>query len=57
MDKKTEMVGMFNQNGEIAIPAKYNALSRVENGLIVGLKRRKERFFWDKHKRIRLQSF
>ena len=49
MDKKTEMLGMFNQNGEIAIPAKYNALSRVENGLIVGLKGAKKDF-WDKHK-------
>ena len=48
-DKKTEMVGMFNQNGKIAIPAKYNALSRVENGLIVGLQGAKKDF-WDKHK-------
>tara|TARA_R110002072_G_scaffold20671_25_gene74741 strand:+ start:4357 stop:5454 length:1098 start_codon:yes stop_codon:yes gene_type:complete len=49
MDKKTEMVGMFNQNGEIAIPAKYNALSRVENGLLIGVKGAKKDF-WDEHK-------
>ncbi|MBU3926348.1 MAG: hypothetical protein KKB74_00975 [Bacteroidetes bacterium] len=49
MDKKTEMVGLFDENGNIAIPAEYNALSRVENGLIVGLKGAKKDF-WDKHK-------
>jgi hypothetical protein len=47
-DKETELVGMFNQHGEISIPAKYNALSRVENGLVVGLKGAKKDF-WDKH--------
>ncbi len=48
-DKETKMVGMFDQNGEIVIPAKYNTLSRVENGLIVGLKGAKKDY-WDKHK-------
>jgi hypothetical protein len=49
-DKETELIGMFNQHGEISIPAKYNALSRVENGLVVGLKGA-EKDFWDKHKK------
>ena len=29
-DNKTEMVGMFNQNGEIAIPAQYNTLAQCK---------------------------
>lgn len=37
-DKKNRLVGMFNRNGNIAIPAEYNALSRVTNGLIFALK-------------------
>jgi len=49
MDKKTEMVGLFDQNGDVAIPAEYNALSRVENGLIVGLRGAKKDF-WDNQK-------
>lgn len=49
MDKVTEMVGMFDKDGEIAIPAEYNALSRVENGLIVALKGAKKDY-WDNHK-------
>jgi hypothetical protein len=49
IDKKTEMVGMFDKNGEIAIPSDYNALSRVENGLIAALKGA-TKVYWDKHK-------
>ena len=42
-----EKVGMFNSHGEIVIPAEYNALSRVMNGLVIALKGAKKSF-WDK---------
>ena len=48
-DKKTEKVGMFNKNGNITIPAVYNALSRTHNGLIWALKGAKKKYR-DKHK-------
>lgn len=48
-DKKTDKVGMFDKNGNIAIPAVYNALSRTHNGLIWALKGA-EKKYWDKHK-------
>lgn len=47
-DKKTDLVGMFNQNGEITVPAEYNALSRVQNGMVWALKYA-EKKYWDKH--------
>lgn len=47
-DNENEMVGMFDENGNVTIPAEYNALSRVENGLIVALKGAKKKY-WDKH--------
>lgn len=37
-DNKTDKVGMFNGNGDIVIPAEYNGLTRVENGLVIALK-------------------
>jgi hypothetical protein len=37
-DKKTHKVGMFNSNGEIAIPADYDNLMPVRNGMIMALK-------------------
>lgn len=37
-DKKTDKAGMFNRNGEVVIPAEYNDMTRVRNGLIVALK-------------------
>ncbi|TDL99581.1 MAG: hypothetical protein C4K58_06735 [Flavobacteriaceae bacterium] len=37
-DHKTDKVGMFNKNGDIAIPAIYNDLERVKNGMIIALK-------------------
>lgn len=37
-DKETGNVGMFDRNGTIAIPALYNELTRVRNGMIIGLK-------------------
>lgn len=46
---QTDKVGMFNSNGEIVIPAEYDALTRVKNGMVVGLKGAKKKF-WDKEK-------
>lgn len=37
-DPKTDKMGMFNSEGEIAIPAKYNNLTKVRNGMIIVLK-------------------
>ena len=37
-DYKTDKVGAFNRNGDIVIPAEYNNLTRVLNGMVVGLK-------------------
>ncbi|WHT39712.1 hypothetical protein QNH98_03240 [Myroides sp. mNGS23_01] len=37
-DSKTDQAGMFNSKGDIAIPAVYNDLTRVRNGMIIGLK-------------------
>jgi len=37
-DKKTDKVGMFDAKGRIAIPAEYDELTRVMNGMMVGLK-------------------
>ena len=36
-DRKTDKAGMFNRNGDIVIPAKYNFLSKVVNGMSTGL--------------------
>jgi hypothetical protein len=45
-DKITDKVGIFNRNGDIAVPAEYNDLSRVRNGMIIGLKGAKKKN-WD----------
>ena len=37
-DAKTDKAGMLNRNGDIVIPAEYNDLTRVKNGVVVGLK-------------------
>jgi hypothetical protein len=37
-DKKTDNVGMYNGKGEIVIPAEYNDLTNVRNGLVGALK-------------------
>lgn len=47
-DKETDKVGMFDKNGDIVIPAVYNGLSRVNNGLIRALKGA-EKKYWDTH--------
>ncbi len=48
-DNVTDKVGMFGKNGNIVIPADYNELSKVQNGLVWALKGAKKEF-WDKHK-------
>lgn len=45
-DRKTDKAGMFNKNGEIVIPAIYNDLTRVRNGMIIAL-RGAEKKFWE----------
>ncbi len=37
-DNKNNTTGMFNSEGKVVIPAEYNYLSEVRNGLIVALK-------------------
>jgi hypothetical protein len=37
-DTKTNRIGIFNSEGEIAIPPDYDALTPIRNGLAVGLK-------------------
>ena len=44
-DPKTDKVGMFNRNGDIVIPAEYNDMTRVRNGLIIALKGAKKKFW------------
>ncbi len=46
-DYNTNNIGMFNKNGTIVIPANYNALSSVRNGLVFALKNA-EKDYWHK---------
>lgn len=48
-DSKTHKVGMFDRTGKIVVPAIYNDLTGVRNGMIIGLKGA-EKKFWHKHK-------
>jgi len=48
-DSKTDKVGMFDTNGNIAIPAVYNELSKTYNGMIWALLGA-EKKYWDDHK-------
>jgi hypothetical protein len=43
-DNKTDKVGMFNGEGEIVIPAEYDDLSGVNNGLVIALKGAKKQY-------------
>ncbi len=47
-DRKTDKVGMFDRNGTVVIPAVYDDLSQVKNGLVTALKD-KEKKCWDEH--------
>jgi hypothetical protein len=44
-DPKTDKVGMFNRNGNIAIPAEYNDLTRVRNGMVIAVKGAKKNYW------------
>jgi uncharacterized protein YacL (UPF0231 family) len=44
-DHKTDKAGMFNKNGDIVIPAKYNDLTRVRNGMIIALQGAKKKYW------------
>ena len=44
-DNKTDKVGLFDKDGKIAIPAEYNWLSQVKNGMLTGLKDGKKKSF------------
>lgn len=46
-DGKTDKVGLFDRHGNIAVPAVYNELTRVQNGLLVGL-RDAQKEYWEK---------
>lgn len=45
-DHKTDKAGMFNKNGDIVVPAIYNDLTRVRNGIIIALKGA-EKKYWE----------
>ena len=47
-DKKTDKAGVFNRNGDVVIPAAYNDLTEVNNGLVIALKDA-EKNYWDDH--------
>ena len=48
-DPKTDKAGMFNRNGNIVIPAEYNDLTRVMNGMFVGLKGAEKEYWSDEN--------
>lgn len=48
-DPKTELMGMFNREGKIVIPAIHSALTPVRNGMIVALKDAQKQY-WNKDK-------
>lgn len=45
-DHKTDKAGMFNKNGDVVIPAIYNDLTGVRNGMIIALKGA-EKKYWE----------
>lgn len=69
-DRKTDKMGIFNSDGKIVIPAQYSNLTKVKNGMFIGLKDAKketdgEHSFWtggkeflvDIHNKILVESF
>jgi hypothetical protein len=44
-DNKTDKAGIFNRKGDVVIPADYNELTRVRNGMIIALKGAEKKFF------------
>lgn len=55
-DPATEKVGLYDRNGEIAIPAAYDALTQVRNGLVVGLQGARKAY-WDKQQHADCNHF
>jgi len=55
-DPATEKVGLYNRNGEIAVPAEYDALTQVRNGLVVGLQGARK-VYWDKQRHAGCSHF
>lgn len=49
-DPKSNLVGLLNKKGEVVIPAIYNALSGVRNGMLVALKGAKKQGHDKNHK-------
>lgn len=45
-DRKNDLVGFFNSKGKVPIPAQYNAVSPVRNGVFRALKNAKKKY-WD----------
>lgn len=43
-DRQRDKVGMFNGEGDIAIPAEYDDLSNVRNGLVIALKDARKKY-------------
>lgn len=48
-DPKTQKIGLFNKEGKVQIPAIYDGLTAVNNGLLIGLQGAKK-VYWDKDK-------
>jgi hypothetical protein len=48
-DTITQKIGLLNKKGKVVIPAQYNTLTKVKNGLVIGLKDAKKEY-WDKQK-------
>ncbi|WP_264526270.1 hypothetical protein [Flavobacterium sp. N502536] len=48
-DPKTDLTGMFDGDGKIAIPAEYSALTKARNGMIIALKGAVKKKFGDEH--------
>ncbi len=44
-NKKTDNVGLFNRKGEVAIPAEYNELTEVANGVMMALKGAEKKYY------------
>lgn len=44
-DRETDKTGMFDKNGNVAIPAEYSELSNVRNGMIMALKGAEKKYY------------
>ncbi|MRX37881.1 hypothetical protein GJU43_01200 [Flavobacterium sp. LC2016-23] len=60
-DPKTDKMGFFNGDGKIAIPPDYSDLTKLKNGMFIGLKDAKkeidgEHFFWSGGKEFLIDS-